>query len=111
MANLILLDLVQFGGLTNFSQVCAGAGGICEGGDRLGDGGLWDGPPVLHHHVREAPRHPRNPRGGVSLSQGLILLFCNCICIHHPSFFLYFSSIPFLNNLTLFKISGYGQDF
>ena len=51
LANLILVDLVQFGGLTNLSQVCARARGICEGGNRLGDGGLWDGPPVLHHHV------------------------------------------------------------
>ena len=53
-------------------QVRAGAGGVREGGDRLGDGGLRDGPPVLHHHVREAPWHSGNPRGGVPLSQGLI---------------------------------------
>ena len=62
-----------FGSIVIFlmpTQVRAGAGGVREGGDRLGDGWLRDGPPVLHHHVREASRHPRHPRGGVPLPQG-----------------------------------------
>ena len=73
VAPILKVVLVQIYKFSATAQVCAGAGGVLEGGDRLGDGRLRDGPPVLHHHVREAPRHPGHPRGGVALSQGLIL--------------------------------------
>ena len=78
VAPILKVVLVQIYKFSATAQVCTGAGGVLEGGDRLGDGRLRDGPPVLHHHVREAPRHSGDPRGGVALSQGLIL---PCICV------------------------------